>query len=135
MKTRSTYQRLLETASVIYLYTLMLLSAVSFATNNPSAIFKTMRDTFGFSLDDRFFTVTSIIGAITVIRLLFRRLPPFYSRVLYVFSGLPLAIYTVLVFIYSVVVQRFTVGVVVLPAIYLSFLIIAAAVYRPEIEK
>lgn len=132
---RTFYQRLLETAAVMYAYTLMLLSGISFANNPNSIVFETLKRELGFSLDGQYFSVASFIGALALIVLLFRRMTPLYNRIIYVLSGLPVAIYAVLVIIYSGVIGMVSVGAAILPAIYFSFLIIAASVYRPYEER
>lgn len=132
--TAERYQRIVVWFAVLYLYMVMLVSGVTFAVGRTRTI-EILTSQGALELTSLHFAVLSFIAAYSAILQLLpsaRRLSSSARACWYTGSAVPLILYTVPVAQQVARSGVATIGVVVYLVVFFSFVVIAAAAFRPK---
>lgn len=134
--TNQRYQRIVVWLAVLYLYSVMLIVAVVFSTTNTRSIEIVLTSHASIFLTPITFAAMSFAATLSACLQLLpftRRIKPIRRQVWYALSAFPLVLYTVPVAQTAINNHTTGIGVVVYLVVYVSFLVIAAATFRPKL--
>lgn len=133
--TADRYQRIIVWMAVFYLYMVMLLVAITFATSQTRTVEILLSGDSNIILSPMHFSAMSFVATISAAAQLLpfsRKVRPFRRRAWYVATAFPLLLYTVPVAQMAYRQHASGIGVIVYLVVYFSFLVIAGATFRPK---